>query len=158
MEEKSKRVQESLSKLENTMESNNIRLYTDGGYSIPRMLGAWAFIVVNGNKIIKEKYRVVANSTSNQMELTAFLEALKEANRIGKPLTIYSDSQYVVKGYNSWMKGWKANNWKRGNKPLKNKEFWQEIEKYSSKVITVKWVKAHNGHKWNEYVDSLTRV
>ena len=140
------------------MESDNVRLFTDGGYSIPRSLGAWAYIVVKGNKLVKEKYMVVANATSNQMELKAFLEALKEAKRLNIPLTIFSDSQYVVKGYNSWMKDWKKSNWMRGNKPLKNKELWMEINNYSSKDVKVVWVKAHNGNRWNEYVDSLTKV
>jgi ribonuclease HI len=33
-----------------------------------------------------------------------------------------------------------------------------EINNYSSKDVKVVWVKAHNGNRWNEYVDSLTKV
>jgi ribonuclease HI len=135
-----------------------MRLYTDGGYSIPRGIGAWAYALVDGNELVKSDSGIKKDSTSNQLELQAMIEALKVAHELGQPITIYSDSQYVVKGYNIWMKNWKAQGWKRGNKPLKNQEYWKQIDKLYSKEISVKWVKGHNGNKWNEYVDSLTKV
>lgn len=34
---------------------------------------------------------------------------------------LYSDSQYVLKGLNQWLKGWKAKGWKTADKkPVSN--------------------------------------
>lgn len=134
------------------------RIYTDGGFSIPRNIGAWALVVVEGNKNIFEERGEVKDSTSNRCEMLAFLRALEIAEQHNVK-QINSDSQYVVKGFNSWMKGWERGGWvnSTGN-DVKNQDLWKKIWEYRKLDINVKWVKGHNGNKWNEYVDGLTKV
>ena len=135
------------------------RIYTDGGFSIPRNAGGWACIVVlNGKELRGYRINGVAiNETSNRMELTAFIQGLKYAQSIGS-CKIYTDSQYTVRGYNEWMKNWKKKGWKNSSKKeIKNKDLWKIIDSLKKSNIKVEWVKGHNGDKFNELVDSLTR-
>ena len=40
------------------------------------------------------------------------------------------DSQYVLKGINEWVSGWKAKGWRTASKqPVKNVELWQELDR-----------------------------
>lgn len=115
----------------------------------------WAFVVVEGNKDIYEDSGKLKNSTSNRAELTAFLRALETA-QVFDSVEIISDSQYVVKGYNHWIKKWEKSGWKK----KKNIDLWKDVLelKHESKHVKVKWVKGHNGNKWNEYVDKMTKI
>jgi ribonuclease HI len=120
-------------------------IYTDGS-SIPNPgEGGWAFVALN----YKEREWHVSggeiSTTNNKMELQAVIEALI-FTRDKKEYTIYSDSMYVI----NCAKG----KWAR----KKNKDRWAQYDKVSSgKIITWMWVKAHNGDKYNEIVDSLAK-
>lgn len=134
-----------------------IEIYTDGACLGNPGKGGWGAILIYKNhqkKIAGAK----ANTTNNQMELTAVIEALKQ---IKKPLKIiiHTDSQYVREGITLWINSWKKNGWKTANKtPVKNSELWQELDQLNqSYQIEWRWVKAHNGNKYNELVDQLAR-
>lgn len=133
-------------------------IYTDGGFSIARNIGGWGCIVVlNDETVVNTSSGIEENSTSNRMELTAFIAGLKFAKDVGGCI-IYSDSQYIVKGYNLWLNNWKNKDWKSSNnKDIKNKDLWLQVDSLKLPHIKVEWVKAHNGNKFNEMVDSLTR-
>ena len=58
------------------------------------------------------------------------------------------------------MPGWKKNGWRRREgkswKPVKNVEFWQELDELlSSHEVTFQVVKGHSGHPENERCDEL---
>ncbi|MCA9748877.1 MAG: ribonuclease HI [Romboutsia sp.] len=134
---------------------NKITIYTDGGYSIPKGIGGWAMVVVLNDEVIHQEHGTAKNTTSNRMEMYAFMKAMAYCQH---EVTIYTDSKYVEQGYNVWSKSWKEKGWKKAdNKDIKNKDWWELINFHRRNNITVKWVKAHNGNKYNELVDSLTR-
>ena len=102
------------------------------------------------------------NTTNNQMELTAVIEALKATVCISSgvancPITVRSDSQYVINAFKQhWLKGWKANGWRNSKGPLPNKELWQELDRLTSGLrIEWVWVKGHSGDPKNEECDRL---
>ena len=98
-------------------------------------------------------------TTNNRMELAAAIQSLKALKRSCN-IEINTDSAYVKNGITSWIPIWKNNNWKTANKkPVKNVELWQELEQEIHRHTTIewKWVKAHNGNKWNERADLLAR-
>ena len=100
-----------------------------------------------------------AMTTNNQMELMAVIEGLKALQR-PCAVQLYADSQYVLNGLKTWMKSWKKNNWQRKSgsqwEPVKNVEFWQELDKQASvHQITFHHVKGHSGHPENERCDVL---
>ena len=62
------------------------------------------------------------------MELMAVIQAL-EALKRPCAVTLYLDSQYVLKGITEWLPGWKAKGWRTATKqPVKNVELWQRLD------------------------------
>lgn len=94
--------------------------------------------------------------TNQRAELTAAIMALKATPQPAQ-YNLYSDSQYVVKGINEWMKGWKARGWKKASKePVDNLDLWLEVEALLVfHQVTVSWVKGHSGHPGNDKADAL---
>ena len=72
------------------------------------------------------------------------LESLKR----GCAVELYTDSQYVKNGIESWIHGWKRNGWKTADrKPVKNAELWRELDALAAQHrIRWHWVKGHNDH------------
>ena len=71
--------------------------------------------------------------------------------------TCYSDSQLCVKTINEWAAGWKKRGWKRKTGPIKNLDLVQRLFALANEKpgIELRWIKAHDGSKWNEYADAL---
>ena len=90
------------------------------------------------------------------MELTAALEALRSIPD-GAEATLFSDSQYVVKGMSEWVKGWQRRNWRKSDgKPVLNDDIWKQlIQAAVGRTIHWSWVEGHAGHEENERCDAL---
>ena len=98
------------------------------------------------------------NTTNNQMELLAPIEALKKIPK-GSEVQIFTDSKYVKSGITEWIHNWKKNGWKTTNKKdVSNKELWTELDLLNNEFeISWNWVKAHSIDKLNNEVDLLAR-
>lgn len=97
-------------------------------------------------------------TTNNRMALRSAIEALRILSRKGNRLRVRftSDSQYLVKGMNEWVRGWKARGWKRRDGEIENLSLWKELDAASNgHVIEWQWVRGHNKHAQNEYADHL---
>lgn len=134
-----------------------VEIYTDGSCLGNPGNGGWAAILFykNNKKAISGGKK---DTTNNQMELQAVIEALKALKKSCK-IIIHTDSQYVKNGITGWIFSWKKNGWRTANKkPVKNMEFWKELDELVAKhQIEWRWVKAHNGNKFNEEVDELAK-
>ena len=134
-----------------------IKIYTDGSCIGNPGSGGWAAIILNGDKqdIISGRKK---NTTNNQMELMAAIEALKKIP-IGEEVQIYTDSKYVKMGITEWIEKWLQNNWKTSSKKkVKNLELWKELSSISKKhKIKWLWIKGHAGDPINEEVDVLAK-
>jgi len=90
------------------------------------------------------------------MEMTAVIrgfEALNEPCQV----TVYSDSELVVKAFNDgWIANWLKTGFKQGK--VKNIELWEQMLKQISphKVKWV-WVKGHADNEMNNRCDELAR-
>ena len=101
-----------------------IKIYTDGSCLKNPGNGGWAAIIfVNNEKIIISGNK--KNTTNNQMELIAAIEALKKIPK-GQEVQIYTDSKYVKIGITEWIKKWSQNNWKTSSKKKSKKYFFVE--------------------------------
>lgn len=131
-------------------ELTKIDIHTDGACSGNPGPGGWCSILVyNGTE--KEISGSEAWATNNQMELKSVIEALKMLNRPCE-ISLYSDSQYVVKSINEWLPGWVKTNFKG----KKNVDMWREYVELAKKhKITAIHVKAHNGDYYNERCDKV---
>lgn len=135
---------------------NKIIIYTDGGCRGNPGIGGWGVLLKYGDKQKTLKGNA-KNTTNNQMELTAIIQALKSLKSNTISIELYTDSKYALDGINSWIKSWKKNNWKTASKkPVKNQELWQELDTLNQKFdINWHWVKGHSGNIGNEIVDKL---
>lgn len=134
---------------------NEVVIYTDGACKGNPGPGGWGVLLQAGPHV-KELYGGERQTTNNRMELTAAIRAIEAMKRpvSGK---IYTDSQYVLKGINEWIHGWKRNGWKTSDKkPVKNADLWQLLDAQVNqhKLVWV-WVKGHSGHPENERADAL---
>ena len=134
---------------------NKITIYTDGACSGNPGKGGWGAVL-----IYRDKQKHLSGSailtTNNKMELTAAIEALKAVKK-SNDIELYTDSQYVKNGINSWIINWKKNGWKTANKKeVANKDLWIELDKHvKSHNVTWFWVKGHSGNHFNEIADNL---
>jgi ribonuclease HI len=134
-----------------------IKIYTDGSCLENPGNGGWAAIIfMNNEKIIISGCK--KNTTNNQMELMAAIEALKKIPK-NQEVQMYTDSKYVKMGITEWIKKWSQNDWKTSSKQrVKNIELWKELNDVSKKhKIEWHWVKAHAGNPNNEEVDELAK-
>ncbi|MDG1990103.1 MAG: ribonuclease HI [Dehalococcoidia bacterium] len=132
-------------------------IFTDGSCVGNPGPGGWGTVFVQDDKIIDQKFGHADDTTNNQMELTALLAALELTEEDSK-ISIYTDSQLLVNIFNKWASNWEAMGWKRKSGPIKNLELIKKIYILLQvrNGITILWIPAHSGYKWNEYADSLS--
>ncbi len=134
-----------------------IKIYTDGSCLENPGNGGWAAIIIDDGKKTQIKGSK-KNTTNNQMELLAPIEALKKVPK-GSKIEIFTDSKYVKSGITEWIHNWKKNGWKTADKqPVKNKELWEELDLLANQFeISWNWVKAHSTDELNNEVDLIAR-
>jgi len=133
----------------------SVEIYTDGACRGNPGPGGWGAILSYQGKE-KEIYGGVEETTNNQMELQAVIEALsclKEPCEI----SLKTDSEYVIKGITEWIESWKKKGWLNSQKkPVRNKDYWQILELLNKKhSVSWSWVKGHSGDPGNERADLL---
>jgi len=128
-------------------------MYTDGSSRGNPGPGGYGTILIwrGKSKELSAGYR---RTTNNRMELMAVIAGLEALNREGLTITIYSDSQYVVRAVEEgWLKNWVATNFKGGKK---NKDLWLYYHQLAQKhSIRFKWVKGHAENIHNNRCDEL---
>jgi ribonuclease HI len=129
-----------------------IRIYTDGAAQGNPGPGGYG-VILKYNDYVKELSQGFRLTTNNRMELLGVIAGLEAIKKGGIPVTIYSDSEYVV---NAVEKGW-IWNWEKQNfKKKANVDLWQRYIplhlKYKPKFI---WIRGHAGHAENERCDYL---
>ncbi len=143
----------------------HVSIYTDGAArGNPEGPGGYGTILVyvdpKGQEHVREYSAGYKKTTNNRMELMAAIigmEALTKPCRV----TLYSDSQYLVKAFNEhWLESWIKKGWKRGqNEPVKNVDLWKRLLKaIEPHEVSFVWVKGHNGHPMNERCDTLATM
>jgi len=114
-----------------------IRIYTDGACKGNPGVGGWAAVLVHPRRR-KTLQGSSPQTTNNRMELTAALEALRTLDHPSE-VHIYSSSQYLHKGMESWMNTWKQRDFKtKDGVPVKNEDLWRALDEQSSRH-NVKW-------------------
>ena len=136
---------------------NPVVIYTDGACKGNPGPGGWGVLLKSG-ATEKELFGGDPSTTNNRMELMAVIQALSALKR-PCAVTLFVDSQYVLKGMTEWLPGWKAKGWRTASKaPVKNVELWQQLDNLvrdSGHVIDWRWVRGHNGDPGNERADAL---
>ena len=131
-----------------------ISVYADGSsHSSGGRPGGWGFLVVGTNGIpLASGAGGHPETTNNAMELTAIIRGLYAVRALWPkgldlPLEVVSDSQYAL--------GMASGSYS----PTRNQELVTEL-----RIMVValqpklRWVRGHNGDRWNERVDSLAKA
>lgn len=133
--------------------AHDIIIYTDGSSRGNPGPGGYGTILMSGThkKELAQGYKF---TTNNRMELMAVIAGLKALKKENQNITIYSDSQYVIKAVKEgWLNKWMKTNFK-GNK--KNPDLWREYFELSKKHnIKFEWVKGHASNYYNNLCDAL---
>ncbi|OOG68189.1 ribonuclease HI [Sinorhizobium sp. A49] len=149
--------------------NNDSRRYiisTDGACRINPGPGGWGVVLqleVCG-QITKERElsgATIEETTNNRMELSAVLGVLGRLMEKTIPITVRSDSRYVIDGMSRWLEGWKQNGWRTSDKkPVKNKDLWLELDQLCGELgpISWEWVRGHSGDALNERCDRLANL
>jgi ribonuclease HI len=129
-----------------------IRIYTDGAALGNPGPGGFGIVLeyMGHRKEISRGYRL---TTNNRMELKAVIEGLRAIRKPGIPVTIYSDSKYVVEAVQQkWVWNWVKKNFK----DKKNEDLWMEyLSLHDTYLPQFVWIKGHAGHPQNERCDQL---
>lgn len=131
----------------------NLEIYTDGSCWLGK--GSWAFVMVathKGKECLLKNSRAVNGTTNNRMEMTAVIEAVKQLQVLDikvENLVIYSDSQYTVNMFNG---KWKVKPSTKNPDLIKE---WNDVKDTVRTNITLKWIRGHDGNKYNELADQL---
>ncbi len=128
-------------------------VYTDGASRGNPGHGGYGAILMWGSKR-KELSGGFRLTTNNRMELLAVIKALESLTKKGISLTVFTDSQYVVKTVQlKWLDKWIKTNFAGGKK---NKDLWMHFYHLSKDFkIVFKWVKGHADNPFNNRCDEL---
>lgn len=130
-----------------------IIIYTDGASrGNPGPGGYGVLLMYNGH--VKELSEGFKKTTNNRMELMAVIEGIKALKTNNLPVSVYSDSQYVVNAISKgWLNNWIKTNFKGGKK---NKDLWMQYYNLSKKFnIRIHWVRGHADNPYNNRCDIL---
>ncbi|MFN3839438.1 MAG: ribonuclease HI [Cyclobacteriaceae bacterium] len=129
-----------------------IRIYTDGAAQGNPGPGGYGTILKFNNHVkeLSQGYRL---TTNNRMELLAVIAGLEAIRKKGIPVTVYSDSKYVVEAVKQgWLWNWEKKDFKNKANPDLWKRFIPLYHTFKPKFV---WVKGHAGHPENERCDVL---
>ena len=128
-------------------------MYTDGASRGNPGPGGYGVILMSGThrKELSQGYKY---TTNNRMELMAVIAGLEALKKTGSDVTIYSDSQYVVRAVKEgWLKNWIATDFKGGKK---NKDLWLRFNELSKgHHLKLVWVRGHADNVYNNRCDEL---
>jgi ribonuclease HI len=140
-------------------ESKQYIIYTDGACLGNPGPGGYG-VIVDGGGSCGEKSGGFRLTTNNRMEITAAIVGL-ESVPPKCSITLYSDSQYLVKAINEgWAVRWRSKNWMRTSKDKAlNPDLWARLLKLcEEREVEFRWVRGHNGHSQNERCDQLANT
>jgi len=137
--------------------SYGILVFSDGGARNNPGPGGYGILIVDGEKR-REISGGFSHTTNNRMELMGCIVALRTLAGDPRPVSLYTDSSYVVNGISKgWAKNWRRRGWiKADGQPALNPDLWKELlELTENRDITFNWVKGHAGHPENERCDEM---
>jgi ribonuclease HI len=136
-----------------------VEIYTDGGCEPNPGPGGYGAVLLHPKKRkeIRGGFRLTNNNRMEILAAVAGLELLKRPCSV----TLYSDSQYLVKAMtDGWVANWKRKDWWRSNKERpENVDLWKRLDQLCAiHHVKFRWVKGHAGNRENEACDRLAMM
>jgi ribonuclease HI len=132
-------------------------VFTDGSCEGNPGPGGWGAVWVDDDRILAERSGADPATTNNRMELMGLIAGY-EMLPADAEVTMYSDSNLCVQTINEWAAGWERRGWKRKTGPIANLELVKRVYALAlaHPKVTLRWIRAHDGSRWNEYADALS--
>ena len=132
---------------------NGLTIYTDGSARGNPGRGGFGTILI-WKGVAKELSGGFRLTTNNRMEIMGVIAGLEALNKKGLNITIYSDSQYVVRSVSEgWLDNWIKTDFKGGKK---NTDLWKRYHALAKgQHIKFVWVKGHAENPYNNRCDEL---
>jgi ribonuclease HI len=134
-----------------------VEIYTDGGCEPNPGPGGYGAVLLHPKKR-SETTGGFRLTTNNRMEIYAAIAGLEMLKQPCK-VTLYSDSQYLVKAMmEGWVANWKKKDWWLNNaERAKNIDLWEKLLRLcQTHHVEFRWVKGHAGNVENECCDRLS--
>jgi ribonuclease HI len=119
-------------------------IYTDGScLKNPGGPGGYAAVIFRDDELLEELSGGDAVTTNNRMELMAAVVGLRAVQEPSF-ITLYSDSQYLIK---TLTQGWKR---------MKNVDLWARLDQAAKPHrVSWQWIRGHTGNLGNVRADAL---
>ena len=145
--------------LASNQEFDYILIFTDGACSGNPGPGGWGAVVTLPEGEVKELGGSGTDTTNNRMELMAAIKSLAHIRDDQRPVHLYTDSTYVIRGITQWIWGWMRRGWvnAEGN-AVQNKDLWIKLKDIvqDRKVKPAwKYSRGHVGTPGNERCDEI---
>lgn len=139
---------------------DHILIFTDGACSGNPGPGGWGSIVVTPEGQVTEIGGQGTDTTNNRMELAATIHALKLINQDLRPVLLFTDSTYIIRGITQWIWGWRQKGWKNAaGQAVLNRDLWEELDRVlkDRPKASVNWqyCRGHRGVPGNERCDEI---
>jgi len=130
-----------------------LTIYTDGAARGNPGKGGYGTVLI-WKGVAKELSGGFRLTTNNRMEIMSVIAGLEALNKKGLNITIYSDSQYVVRSVSEgWLNNWIKTDFKGGKK---NADLWRKYHALAKHhFIKFVWVKGHADNPYNNRCDEL---
>ncbi|WYM02527.1 MAG: ribonuclease HI [Gloeotrichia echinulata CP02] len=136
-------------------------IYTDGACTGNPGPGGWGVVVYFNDGTIHEMGDGASHTTNNKMEMQAAIAALQflKESKQTEPITLNTDSEYVINCATKWVKGWKKKGWKKADgNPVQNQELLETLDELNSRLVNWQHVRGHSGNIGNERCDAIARA
>ena len=132
-------------------------VFTDGSCSGNPGPGGWGAVYARDGIVLAQEWGSDPATTNNRMEFSAMIAGLQFLGP-AEEADVYTDSALVVNTLTQWAQGWERNGWKRRDGEVKNLELVREAYELARErpLAHIRWIRAHDGSRWNEYADSLS--
>ena len=142
------------------MSDQRIVVFTDGSSKGNPGPGGWGVIIVLPDGRVRELGGGEASTTNNRMELTGAIRALSQIRTTNGPVSVYTDSTYVIQGIREWVHSWRRRGWKTATgTEVMNRDLWETLSDLAGargpRGISWHYVRGHVGTPGNERVDVI---
>ena len=157
------------------LDERDLNVYIDGSsLPSPRRGGVGIVFISEGpdGHWLESPYELagVAGATNNQMELQACIDALQAIVSGRAPVAadgrrrvmFWTDSRYLVDGYDSARFAWPRTRWLTGDgNPVTNTAQWKKLLRLAARVgppVKFQWVQGHKDSFFNKRADKLAKA
>lgn len=137
------------------------KIYTDGACTGNPGPGGWGVVIYFTDGSTHEIGDAFPQTTNNRMEMQAAIAALQFLKNSSQtdPVTLYTDSEYLINCVTKWVKGWKKKGWKKSDgSPVLNQDLLEILDELNSPQIKWEYVRGHAGNFGNERCDAIARA